>query len=99
MIKLFWNTHNQRKSNSDDKKIREKEEMDYGWGLYHQKSSDKWIYEILKKIKYNIIENETNLEKEDTLIIVDSSVEKKVELYTKLKHPSRSKHLKSFLEK
>ena len=85
MIKLFWNTHNQRKSNSDDKKIREKEEMDYGWGLYHKKSSDKWIYEILKKIKYNIIENETNLEKEDTLIIVDSSVEKKVELYTKLK--------------
>ena len=85
MIKLFWNTHNQRKSNSDDKKIREKEEMDYGWGLYHKKSSDKWIYEILKKIKYNIIENETNLEKEDTLIIIDSSVEKKVELYTKLK--------------
>ena len=85
MIKLFWNTHNQRKSNSDDKKIREKEEMDYGWGLYHKKSSDKWIYEILKKIKYNIIENETNLEKEDTLIIVDSSVEKKVELYTELK--------------
>ena len=85
MIKLFWNTHNQRKSNSDDKKIREKEEMDFGWGLYHKKSSDKWIYEILKKIKYNIIENETNLEKEDTLIIVDSSVEKKVELYTKLK--------------
>ena len=85
MIKLFWNTHNQRKSNSDDKKIREKEEMDFGWGLYHKKSSDKWIYEILKKIKYNIIENETNLEKEDTLIIIDSSVEKKVELYTKLK--------------
>ena len=85
MIKLFWNTHNQRKSNSDDKKIREKEEMDYGWGLYHKKSSNKWIYEILKKIKYNIIENETNLEKEDTLIIVDSSVEKKVEFYTELK--------------
>ena len=85
MIKLFWNTHNQRKSNSDDKKIREKEEMDYGWGLYHKKNSNKWIYEILKKIKYNIIENETNLEKEDTLIIVDSSVEKKVELYTELK--------------
>ena len=85
MIKLFWNTHNQRKSNSTDKKIKEKEEMDYGWGLYHKKNSDKWIYEILKKVKYNIIENETNLEKEDTLIIVDSSVEKKAELYVKLK--------------
>ena len=85
MIKLFWNTHNQRKSNSDDKKIKKKEEMDYEWGLYHKKNSDKWIYEILKKVKYNIIENETNLEKEDTLIIVDSSVEKKAELYAKLK--------------
>ena len=85
MIKLFWNTHNQRKSNSDDKKIKKKEEMDYEWGLYHKTNSDKWIYEILKKVKYNIIENETNLEKEDTLIIVDSSVEKKAELYTKLK--------------
>ena len=85
MIKLFWNTHNQRKSNSDDKKIKKKEEMDYEWGLYHKTNSDKWIYEILKKVKYNIIENETNLEKEDTLIIVDSSVEKKAELYAKLK--------------
>ena len=84
MIKLFWNTHNQRKSNSDDKKIREKEEMDYGWGLYHKKSSNKWIYEILKKIKYNIIENETNLTEEDILVIVDSSVEEKNELYIKL---------------
>ena len=85
MIKLFWNTDNQRKSNSDDKKIKKKEEMDYEWGLYHKTNSDKWIYEILKKVKYNIIENETNLEKEDTLIIVDSSVEKKAELYAKLK--------------
>jgi len=85
MIKLFWNTHNQRKSNSDDKKITKQEEMNYAWGLYHKKNSDKWIYEILKRIKYNIIENETDLKKEDTLIIVDSSIEKKAELYLKLK--------------
>ena len=44
-----------------------------------------WVYEILKKIKYDIIENETNLEKDDTLIIVDSSLEGKAELYKKLK--------------
>ena len=37
MIKLFWNTHNQRKSNSDDKKIKEEEDADYGWGIYHKK--------------------------------------------------------------
>ena len=85
MIKLFWNTHNQKKYDSGDKKIKEEEEADYGWGIYHKKNSNIWIYEILKKIKYNIIESETNLEKNDTLIIIDSSVEKKIELYSKLK--------------
>ena len=84
MIKLFWNTHNQKKPNSSDKKIREKEELDYGWGQYHKKSSDKWIYEILKKVDYTIIESEKNIEKEDILIIVDSSVEEKKEFYEKL---------------
>tara|TARA_B110000438_G_scaffold142524_1_gene137432 strand:+ start:382 stop:633 length:252 start_codon:yes stop_codon:yes gene_type:complete len=78
MIKLYWNTHNQNKSNSKDKKIIKQEEMNYAWGLYHKKNSDKWIYEILKKIEYSIIEDETQLEKEDTLIIIDSSVEKKL---------------------
>ena len=84
MIKLFWNTHNQIKPNSNDKKIRSKQEEDNGWGHYHKKNSDKWIYEILKKIKYNIIQTETNLEKEDILIIIDSSIEEKSELYAKL---------------
>ena len=43
MIKLFWNTHNQKKPSSNDKKIREKEELDYGWGQDHRRSSDKWV--------------------------------------------------------
>ena len=85
MIKLFWNTHNQKKPNTSDKKIIEKFERDYVWGIYHKKNSDKWIYEILQKIKYNIIENEKNLEKDDVLIIVDSSLEDKIEFYEKLK--------------
>ena len=42
------------------------------------------LIQILKKIKYNIIENETNLAEEDVLVIVDSSVEEKNELYIKL---------------
>ena len=84
MIKLFWNTQNQKKPISQDKKTRKKEEADYGWGQYHKKNSDKWIYEILKKTKYKIIDNETDAEKDDILIIVDSSVEEKSELYTKL---------------
>ena len=62
MIKLFWNTHNQKKPDTKDKKIVEKLDRDYVWGIYHKKNSNLWIYEILKKIKYNIIENETNIE-------------------------------------
>lgn len=85
MIKLFWNTHNQKKSNTSDKKIKEKEQRDYVWGLYHKKNSDLWIYEILRKIKHDTITSETNLEQDDILIIVDSSVEKKEEFYKKLK--------------
>ena len=83
MIKLFWNTHHLHKNNSE--KNSEKNARDYKWGIYHKKNSDKWIYEILKKIKYSVIEKENNLEKEDVLIIIDSSVEEKVELYERLK--------------
>ena len=74
MIKLFWNTHNQKKTINNNKK----EAVDYKWGVYHKKNSDVWIYEILKKINYDIIETEKKLEKGDTLIIVDSSIENKI---------------------
>ena len=84
MIKLFWNTQNQVKPNSSNKRVRTKQEEDYGWGQYHKKNSNKWIYEILKKVQYNTIYNEKNLERDDTLIIIDSSVEEKIEFYTTL---------------
>ena len=83
MIKLFWNTHNQNKPNSND--TNSQEARDYIWGLYHKDNSDKWIYEILNKIQFTIIQNEQDLESGDVLIIIDSNVEKKIELYTKLK--------------
>ena len=73
MIKLFWNTHNQIKSSES-----KKDAMDYIWGIYHKENSNKWIYEILKKIKYNIIENEKDIKNNDILIVVDSSIEKKL---------------------
>ena len=85
MIKLFWNTHNQQKTITDDKNIKKQDAIDYKWGIYHKKNSDIWIYEILQKIKYNVIDSEKNLEKGDILIIVDSNPEKKIELYNKLK--------------
>ena len=82
MIKLFWNTHNQNKPNPN--KSNKENARDKKWGLYHKDYSDKWIYEILNKIEFEVIQSEKDLESEDILIIVDSSVEKKEELYTKL---------------
>ena len=76
MVKLFWNTHNQIKSSTSN---------DYIWGNYHKENSDKWVHEILKKIKYETIYSEKKIKNNDILIIVDSSVEKKIKLYEKLK--------------
>ena len=84
MIKLFWNTNNQKKPSSSIKEIRNKEELDFTWGNYHRKNSDKWIFEILKKVEYTKIDKELELKKEDILIIIDSSVEEKIELYEKI---------------
>ena len=82
MIKLFWNTHNQNKPNPN--KSNKENARDQKWGLYHKDYSDKWIYEILNKIKFEVIQSERDLKNEDILIIVDSSIEEKEELYTKL---------------
>ena len=82
MIKLFWNTHNQNKFNPN--KTNKENSRDQKWGLYHKNYSDKWIYEILNKIEFETIQSEKDLENEDILIIVDSSIENKEELYTKL---------------
>ena len=83
MIKLFWNTHSQivQKPNLPDNQ----DARDYKWGLYHKDNSNKWIYEIIGKVQFETIENEKNLEIGDILIVVDSSIEKKNELYTRLK--------------
>ena len=80
MIKLFWNTHNQSEFSENNK-----DSTSYIWGTYHKKYSDKWIYEILKKVKYTIIDNEKDLENDDILIIVDSSIENKIKKYNELK--------------
>ena len=82
MIKLFWNTHNQRKPDLDDKTSQEAK--DYVWGLYHKDNSDKWIYEVLGGIEFKLIKNQNEINNGDVLIVVDSSIQKKNELYTKL---------------
>ena len=83
MIKLIWNTHNQKiPSKTEEKK---EDLVNYNWGIYHQRNSDKWIFHILKKVDYKLINSPEELESNDTLIIVDSSIEKKQEFYKKLK--------------
>ena len=79
MIKLFWNTHNQIKHSANNKSSN-----DYIWGMYHKENSDKWIYEILNKVNLSLIEDLNSLESDDILIMVDSSIEKKIQLYEKL---------------
>ena len=80
MIKLFWNTHSQNKSEL----LKSQDKKKWSWGYYHKKNSDKWIHEVLSKIKYKSIQSIDEIESNDILIIADSSVEKKIELYTKL---------------
>ena len=83
MIKLFWNTHNQIKPGSSDP--NREDVFDHNWGNYHKVSSDKWIFFLLNKIKYKTITNIDEVEQNDILIIIDSSVEKKRDLYLKLR--------------
>ena len=83
MIKLFWNTGNQIKPSSNDP--NKEDVFDHMWGTYHEKNSDQWIYYILDKVKYKIIQSEKDLEIDDILIIVDSSIEKKSDLYARLR--------------
>ena len=83
MIKLFWNTHNQSTLNLNIP--NSEESVNHKWGRYHKDNSDKWIYEILNKIEFKVIEKEADLEKDDILIIIDSSIEKKIKFYEKLK--------------
>ena len=73
MIKLFWNSQNYIKPDPKD----EKDYRNYLWGTYHKENSNKWISEVLKKIEFEEISDIKNINKEDTVIIVDSSVEKK----------------------
>ena len=68
MIKLLWNTHNHKKTPTEDKEIKKKEAVEFKWGIYHKKNSNIWIYEILSKVKYNIIESIENLKKEAKLL-------------------------------
>ena len=75
MIKLFWNTHNQIIPTADES--NSEDSVHYKWGIYHKDNSNKWIYYLLDKIKFQIIQNYNELETKDVLVIIDSGIEKK----------------------
>lgn len=83
MVKLLWNTHNQTTTIS--KNPNKADELNYLWGIYHKTNSNDWINYILQKIEYKIIEDIAELKNDEILIVVDSGVEKKKDLYTKLR--------------
>ncbi|MDC0059542.1 glycosyltransferase family 47 protein [Pelagibacteraceae bacterium] len=83
MIKLFWNTHNQIPPKQNE--VNTENAKNYKWGIYHKNSSNEWIKEVLSKVKLKVVKSDREIEKDDTLILVDSSIEKKIEYYSKLK--------------
>ena len=84
MIKLLWNTQNQIVPKPSDSKYKELS-RNHIWGVYHKNNSEKWILEVLNKIKFKKITNENEIDNDDILIVVDSSIENKIEFYNKLK--------------
>ena len=73
MIKLLWNTSR-----------HQKDSFELIWGKYHEDSSKDWIYFLLQDINYTSINSEEEINKGDTVIIVDSGIHFKEYFYIKL---------------
>ena len=84
MLKLFWNTANNSSFDTNVIEIQGFKWKGNIWGEYHKNNSDKWIFYLLGKVEHNVIDSLGQLKAEDELIIVDSSIERKINFYTKL---------------
>ena len=78
MIKLLWNTSRHQ----DDA-------FELTWGKYHEESSKDWIFFLLQDVKYTLINDEKELNKEDILIIVDSGIHFKEHFYQTVKKQAK----------
>ncbi len=76
MIKLLWNTHKQNKYNP--KEHDEKDLADYNWGIYHKKNSDQWIFNILSKVRFELISSERDLKRGIYLYLLILALRKRV---------------------
>ena len=73
MIKLLWNTSR-----------HQNDSFELTWGKYHEENSKDWIYFLLQDIDYKSINTEEEINKGDTVIIVDSGIHFKEHFYIKL---------------
>ena len=73
MIKLLWNTS-----------CHQNDSFELTWGKYHEENSKDWIYFLLQDIDYKSINTEEEINKGDTVIIVDSGIHFKEHFYIKL---------------
>ena len=64
MIKLLWNTQNQIVPKPSDSKYKELS-RNHIWGVYHKNNSEKWILEVLNKIKFKKITNENEIDNDN----------------------------------
>ena len=77
-MKLLWNTN---------------KNINSFWGNYHFINSTSWIYTILEQAKYEIIDHVNKIDEKDQLIIIDSQLSIKKELYEKLSKKCSSIYL------
>ena len=73
MIKLLWNTSR-----------HQNDSFELTWGKYHEENSKDWIYFLLQDIDYKSINTEEEINKGDTVIIVDSGIHFKEHFYLKI---------------
>jgi len=74
MIKLLWNTTN-----------HQKDPFELKWGKYHEKKTKDWIFYLVNKINYKVINSEEEINQNDVLIIADSGIHFKEKLYKNIK--------------
>ena len=77
-MKLLWNTN---------------KNINSFWGNYHFINSTSWIYTIVEQAKYEIIDHVSKIDEKDQLIIIDSQLSIKKELYEKLSKKCSSIYL------
>ena len=77
-MKLLWNTN---------------KNINSFWGNYHFINSTSWIYSIIEQAKYEIIDHVSKIDEKDQLIIIDSQLSIKKELYEKLSKKCSSIYL------